>query len=406
MSLYVERIKNRLPSAFTISIVLHVILALILFLYPQKYSIPTKDNTISVEWVKNVPKPELKQHKERLKEPIKKQNNPERVVGREAENKMMRQSQFDIDEVIKKSKRIVQQNVEINRSEPAKFIPWVMTDADLPDAEASNISRMVSAKGPIDGDGEVTGRVRVKGHGDGLSLIESYGKGKGNGSGDGGGGILDIPEGWDKISDRFGIIDFLKEQSGPQQVAYCLDISASMQAAGLRKLDLAKDAIHDSLLMLRETDSFNIITFSSATEQMDDSMLPANMQSVKKAFKYLDKFTPRSIVNNWGTDLLSAIELALKSNPSVIVLITDGIPVESSRGGASVPAQGKKIETNPDKIIKIVQAQNVNHASIYVVGLEITLKESPGASLLSALAEQNNGRTKFIGGEELVGYTE
>jgi hypothetical protein len=343
-----------------------------------------------------LPKPELK-HKERLKEPIKKQDNPERRVGREAANKL--QSQFDIDEVIKRSKRIPQKNVELNRSEEAQFIPWLMSDAALPDAEASNISRLVSSAGPTDGVGEVTGRMRVKGRGNGLWIVESYGKGDGDGSGNGGGGILNIPEGWDKISDRFGMIDFLKELSGPQQIAYCLDVSASMQAAGLRKLDLAKDAIHDSLLMLKDADSFNIIAFASVTVQMSKEMLSADMDSIQKAFKYLNKFTPQSIANNRGTDLLGAIELALRSNPSVIVLITDGLPA----GGQ---VKGRQIETNPDKIIKAVQEQNVNHASIYVVGLEITLRESPGASLLLALAEQSSGRTKFISSEQLAGYME
>ena len=404
MSLYERRIKHRLRSSFSISIILHIIFLLVLLFYPRKYTAIRQDVSIPVDWVENVPKPELKR-KEQLKQPIEKQNNPERRVGREAANKL--QSQFDINEVIKRSKRIPQKNVEINKSEDAKFIPWVMSDADLPDAEASNISRLVSSNGPTDGDGEVTGRMRVKGRGGGLWIVESYGKGNGDGSGgDGGGGILDIPgdildipEGWDKISDRFGMIDFLKELSGPQQVAYCLDVSASMQAAGLKKLELATDAIHDSLLMLKDTDSFNIIAFASVTIQMSNKMLPADMQNIQKAFKYLEKFTPRSIANNRGTDLLGAIELALKSNPSVIVLITDGLPAGSA-------VKGRQIETNLDKIIKSVQEQNVNHASIYVVGLEITLKESPGASLLIALAEQNNGRTKFIGGEQLVGYGE
>lgn len=397
MSLYEKRIKNRLPSAFTMSIILHIIFVLVLLVYPHKYPAIKQDSSIPVEWVENVPKPELK-HKERLKEPIKKQNDPERRVGRDVANKL--QSQFDIDEVIKRSKRIPQKNVEINRSEEAKFIPWIMSDADLPDAEASNISRLVSSEGTIDGVGEVTGRMRVKGRGGGLWIVESYGKGNGDGSGgDGGGGILDIPEGWDKISDRFGIIDFLRERAGPQQVAYCLDVSASMQAAGLRKLELAKNAIRDSLLMLKDTDSFNIIAFANVTVQMSKEMLPADMKSIRKAFKYLDKFTSQNIANNRGTDLLGAIELALKSNPSVIVLITDGLPAEGI-------VKGRQIETNPDKIIKVVQEQNVNHASIYVVGLEITLRESPGASLLLALAEQSGGRTKFISSEQLAGYTE
>ncbi len=66
--------------------------------------------------------------------------------------------------------------------------------------------------------------------------------------------------------------------------------------------------------------------------------------------------------------------------------------------------KSRQIETDPDKIIKAVEAKNVNHASIYVIGLEMTLRESPGASLLVALAKHNNGRVKLIGGKELVKY--
>ena len=98
----------------------------------------------------------------------------------------------------------------------------------------------------------MTGRVRAAGRGrGGLGLIERYGTGDGDGSGGdgGGGGFLGIPEGWDKIGDQLGMINFIRELSGPQQVVYCLDVSASMSAAGLRKLELSTESIRDALLM-------------------------------------------------------------------------------------------------------------------------------------------------------------
>ena len=397
MFAYAKQIRNRIQSAFMLSIIIHIAFALMLMFYPKKYTDIGQDETIPVEWVKGLPKPELKQREQQLKQPVKPKMDPERKVGREA--KMMLASPNEVAEVIEKSKRPVNKSVEMNTAQPAEFIPWVMSDAELPDAEASNISWMVSAPGYGDGDGRVTGRVRAAGHGrGGLGLIERYGTGDGDGSGDGGGGgFLGIPEGWDKIGDQLGMIDFIRERSGPQQVVYCLDVSASMSAAGLRKLELSTESIRDALLMLGEEDHFNIITFASTASKMSDSMLPATLQNIEKSFKYLRKFNPRSTKQNLGTDLLGAIDLSLQFNPSVIVLVTDGLPTPGR-------VKSRQIETDPDKIIKAVEAKNVNHASIYVVGLEMTLRKSPGANLLIALAKHNNGRAKLIGGKELVNY--
>ena len=131
---------------------------------------------------------------------------------------------------------------------------------------------------------------------------------------------------------------------------------------------MSTESIRDALLMLKEEDHFNIITFASTTKKMSDSMLPANLQNIEKSFKYLRKFTPQSTRNNLGTDLLGAIDLSLQFNPSVIVLVTDGLPTPGR-------VKSRQIETAPDKIIKAVKTKNVNHASIYVIGLEMTLKE-------------------------------
>ena len=82
-------------------------------------------------------------------------------------------------------------------------------------------------------------------------------RGSGQGGGDGllgGGGV-------DGIADRLGIIDFLNELNGPKDVVYCLDITASMVAAGMKKLPLAVNALKDSVMMLGDEDKFNIVTF-------------------------------------------------------------------------------------------------------------------------------------------------
>ena len=384
-----NQMRTRAIAAFLLATIMHVFLAIGILFYPKEREPVTKDQNVSVVWVKDVPKPELKR-REQLKPPTEPKFKS-RILARDAEKKLSKASPNELTEVIKKSERIEYRNVEMQKAEEAKITPWIMTDARIADAEGSNISRVISARGPIDGDGEVTGRVRVRGHGtDGLSLIDSYGTGTEDGMSGGGGTGMGI-------NDQLGLIDFLKEKSGPQQVVYCLDISASMSAAGLKKLALAIDAIRDSMLMLDENDQFNIVAFANTTDRMSDNMLPATPRNVENAFKYLRKFTPAKTKTNVGTDLLGVIEVALQFNPSVIMLVTDGQPTPA-------PSSKRRVVTNREEIIRTVKARNANRASIYTVGLEMTLNVSPGAKLLVALANNSGGKFRIIEGKELLRF--
>ena len=188
-----------------------------------------------------------------------------------------------------------------------------------------------------------------------------------------------------------GIIDFIEEAEGPQQVVFCLDISSSMQAAGLRKLELAIEAIKEALSSLDEEDSFNIITFHANAKLRIRELVPVTEKSIETVSKYLDRFTPEGIAENQGTNLLEAIETALEVDPSIIVLVTDGLPT-SPFGN---------IEIDPTTILETVKAKNVNNASIYLVALEIDLEHTPGAGLLVDLVEQNSGEIKVVDSKRL-----
>ena len=95
-----------------------------------------------------------------------------------------------------------------------------MTAAKLRDAEASNLEHLVTKSGEFGGRGKVTGRDRMKGQRDGIDLVDSFG--------DSTDGLLE-GGGNPGIADPLDIIDFLNDLDGPQRVAFCLDISASMQ---------------------------------------------------------------------------------------------------------------------------------------------------------------------------------
>ena len=319
----------------------------------------------------------------------KKMYDPNRDLARDAMEKKIETARNKMDEVIKLSSRVVLEDVEVNKAPLSEVVPDLMTDAQLRDAEASNLSRLIAQPGQTDGRGIVTGRVRARG--DGMGRFRGGGQDGSDGGLLGGGGS-------DGAADRLGIIDFLDEFGGPKDVVYCLDITASMQAAGMKKLPIAIDSLKDSVMMLGNNDKLNVVAFSDTAKPMSEKMLPANPVNIKRVLKYLDRFTPESIQGNLDTNILSAIKSALAFEPTVVVLITDGLP--------QADAGALHIETNTQKILDVVREHNRNNAIIYVVALEIDLKRSPGAKLLVSLAEEYGGQIKAIDGGQLFEFTE
>ena len=139
-------------------------------------------------------------------------------------------------------------------------------------------------------------------------------------------------------------------------------------------------------------DSFNIITFHANAKLGKRKLAPVTKKNIETVSKYLDRFTPEGIANYRETNLLEPIETALEVNPSIIVLVTDGAPTVG--------------EIDSTKILETVKKKNVNHASIYIVALEIDLKYSPGAALLVDLVEQNSGEIKVVDYKQLVQLAE
>ena len=383
---YTEFNKIRRRSAIMVALILHLIIGIVYVLIPRSEVVKDRAH-IWVEWVKEPPRPEMKTIK--TKPPLKMQvRKPDENLALRSKEKLLESSRHKLTEVARLSQRIVRENLDVTTAPLTEKLPEVMTDVDLKESDRSDIGRPVSLR--ADGQGKVTGRVRVRGQRSGLDMVDSFGNSKDGLIG--GGGSPGMLKKLGKIpKDKLGIIDFIEEVEGPQQVVFCLDISASMQAAGLRKLELAIEAIKEALSSLDEDDSFNIITFHANAKLGKRELAPVTEKNIETVSKYLDRFTPEGIANNQGTNLLETIETALEVNPSIIVLVTDGLP-------AAGPNQN--IEIDSTKILETVKAKNVNGASIYIVALEID------AALLVDLAGQNSGGIKVVGYKQLVKYAE
>ena len=341
---------------------------------------------IQIDWFKEQPKEKLRisRNKPTLVQRIRK---PDQDLANLAKLKMAESPKNKVTEVVKLKDRTIFENKDPNRAPRVNEIPDLMTAAKLRDAEASNLEHLVTKSGEFGGRGKVTGRDRMKGQRDGIDLVDSFG--------DSTDGLLE-GGGNPGIADPLDIIDFLNDLDGPQRVAFCLDISASMQVpifvddkSAVSKIKLATNSLKDALLALDDDDEFNLITFSSNTTQMEREMIPSSMKKVMDAMTYLDRFTPNKIQDNVGTNLLAAIEKGLDLGASVVVVVTDGLPTSSKN-------KSQYIETDPSKILQTVKKKNENQSSIFLVGLEIDLKHTPHAKWLLDLAQQNRGKTKFI----------
>ena len=366
----VSKLENRRSSnAFLISLVLHVTVAILLAGYPMTRYVQQRGSALFVEWVKDVPEPQLE--RELPKQPIEMKFDPTRELDLAAKKKSSRASPSKLAWVKQRSDRLVEKSVEINDAERSDVIPDIMTAAQVRDSY-SNISGLVSTDvGPMDGRGIVGNQVRARGSGqggrNGVSVLGLGGEGDGLAGGGGGGGILD----------RLGIINFLDESEGLQKVVYCLDVSASMSMG--YKLALSTRSLKESLLQLGDFDRFNIVTFHSSVRSFKQNAVPATMDNMEKANRFLDSFTPRNIANNKGTDILAVLRYALSMEPSVIVLITD---IQPTRG-----------EVDENRIAEEVKKLNKN-TKIYGIGVEVWEPSPNGrlAKLLKILTEQNGGQ--------------
>lgn len=111
------------------------------------------------------------------------------------------------------------------------------------------------------------------------------------------------------------------EDIPPREYIFVLDVSGSMSGY---PLDTAKSLIKYLVSDLRDTDSFNLVLFSSDSIQMSKKSVPANNLNVNRALKMIDE-----LEGGGGTELALALRnaLAIPAKDEVsrsIVVITDG----------------------------------------------------------------------------------
>ena len=121
----------------------------------------------------------------------------------------------------------------------------------------------------------------------------------------------------------------------PLNVALVLDRSGSM--AGERKFELAREALKQSLSMLRPEDRFTIVVYDHDVDVLVPST-PASATAKRRALAALNEVGPRGSTNLHGGWMAGATEVAAFLNTegvTRVLLLTDGL----ANDGLAEPAQ-------------------------------------------------------------------
>ncbi len=253
--------------AFRVSIVIHVLAALIFAQLYREAAIRKGTRSIAVDLNVKVPEPRLQRKMVEIEQP---DINPEvRTVDRRTAREMKIDKEMDRTTAYR----------DVNVTDDATNIPGIETAAS------------------------------------GFSTGDSYGlRSRARGA------RRSIKGG------RSQLVEFVDKSRGKRKIVYCLDVSASMGAAN--RLNLARNYLKDSLLELdSKKDNFNVITFSKSTRTFYSSnLLPATKENVQSALDFLNEYTPQNIKANTKTNLLAVLIRALEMKPNIIALVTDGLP--------------------------------------------------------------------------------
>ncbi len=107
----------------------------------------------------------------------------------------------------------------------------------------------------------------------------------------------------------------------PKEIIYVVDTSGSMGGESIKQ---ARQSLAFALEQLSPADRFNVIAFNSSAKQFYPSAVAATPNNIRSAKAQVNKLQA-----NGGTDMMSALELALTGDDDInslrqIVFITDG----------------------------------------------------------------------------------
>lgn len=179
------------------------------------------------------------------------------------------------------------------------------------------------------------------------------------------------------------------EKAIPKDVVVVMDRSGSMSG---EKLDQARKAVKFVLNRLNKDDRFATIAYSDGVEALQETLVPAGEQQVKKALDQLDDLDARG-----GTNIDAALSKAMEmmagpeavssepydgpapaKRPKYVLFFTDGLPTVG--------------KTDEGQILADTQKANPGQVRLFAFGVGYDVN----TRLLDKLVGQNNGKSDYV----------
>lgn len=177
-------------------------------------------------------------------------------------------------------------------------------------------------------------------------------------------------------------------QASPGNYVFVIDSSGSMVEGD--KIEQARKALRYCVSLLKPTDRFNIVRFSTTVESFKPDLLPASPDNRRAAVYWIDELQARG-----GTNISEALKAALaqrktKSSENwfqtdttansifTVVFLTDGLPTVG--------------ETAPEAILKAVKEQSGDNVRIFTFGVG----HDVNTRLLDFIANSTRAASEYV----------
>jgi Ca-activated chloride channel family protein len=162
----------------------------------------------------------------------------------------------------------------------------------------------------------------------------------------------------------------------PRDLVLVLDTSGSMRGP---KMEQARKALNYCLDNLTPKDRFGLINFATTVNRYEDRLVEASRDQIAQAKKWVEELeaTGGTAIND---ALASALEMRSRDEGRsfTVVFFTDGMPTIG--------------ESNPEKIVKNVAAQNTANTRIFTFGVG----DDVNATMLDQIAEQTRALSSYV----------
>lgn len=136
-------------------------------------------------------------------------------------------------------------------------------------------------------------------------------------------------------------LDIKQEDIVGKDVIFVFDRSGSMSG---EKIKQARGALEFCLNSLNKKDRFSVITFGTVVEPLNNGLVKADEENVRKALDFVRKMTAIG-----GTDIHGALMEAIKQaggGDTEIIFLTDGMPTIGPKGEEIVRSLNQKMGKN------------------------------------------------------------